>query len=183
MRPIAFGEALPADTRLTLFSDDKPDRFFTKFWMDKTSGVALPLKTGVPTCQVEDEEGRTDYRLMPQPCWLRTVALRSNCSFVNNPNDDLQCRSVSSKTGGNFRKTVPPSESLAVNGPDSGYANPEPFGQGIGFERKRHPLGGQTRLSLPHERDYQGQFSITFIDEGCAWTFPSPGASRPCAQV
>ena len=61
MRPVAFGEALPAGTRLTLFSDDKPDRFFTviKFWMDETSGVALALKTGVPSYQVEDEEGRT----------------------------------------------------------------------------------------------------------------------------
>jgi hypothetical protein len=27
--------------------------------MDATSGVALELKTGVPTYQVEDEEGRT----------------------------------------------------------------------------------------------------------------------------
>jgi hypothetical protein len=27
--------------------------------MDETSGVALALKTGVPTCHVEDEEGRT----------------------------------------------------------------------------------------------------------------------------
>jgi hypothetical protein len=54
MRPIAFGEALPAGTRLTLFSDDKPDRFFTviKFWMDAASGVVLDLKTGVPTYQV-----------------------------------------------------------------------------------------------------------------------------------
>jgi hypothetical protein len=61
MRPVAFGEALTASTRLTLFSDDKPDRFFTviKFWMDETSGVVLELKTGVPTYQVEDEEGRT----------------------------------------------------------------------------------------------------------------------------
>jgi hypothetical protein len=44
MRHVAFGEALPAGTRLTLFSQDKPDRFFTviKFWMDETSGVALP---------------------------------------------------------------------------------------------------------------------------------------------
>jgi hypothetical protein len=42
MRPVAFGEALSAGTRLTLFSDDKPDRFFTiiKFWMDETSGLA-----------------------------------------------------------------------------------------------------------------------------------------------
>ena len=48
--PVAFAEALPAGTRLTLFSDDKPDRFFTviKFWMDETSGVALELKNGVP---------------------------------------------------------------------------------------------------------------------------------------
>jgi len=28
MRPVAFGEALAAGTRLTLFWDDKPDRFF-----------------------------------------------------------------------------------------------------------------------------------------------------------
>jgi hypothetical protein len=61
MRPVDFGEALPAGTRLTLFSDDKPDRFFTvvQFWMDESSGVALALKTGVPCYQVEDEEGGT----------------------------------------------------------------------------------------------------------------------------
>ena len=61
MRPVAFGEALSAGSRLTLFSDDKPDRFFTiiKCWMDAISGVALDLKTGVPIYQVEDEEGRT----------------------------------------------------------------------------------------------------------------------------
>ena len=60
MHPVAFGEALPAGTRLALLSDDKPHRFFTviKFWMDETSGVALELKSGVPTYQVEDEEGR-----------------------------------------------------------------------------------------------------------------------------
>jgi hypothetical protein len=42
---VSFGEALSAGTRLTLFSDDKPDRFFTviKFWMDETSGGA-PFK-------------------------------------------------------------------------------------------------------------------------------------------
>jgi hypothetical protein len=72
MRPIEFGETLPAGTRLTLFSDDKPDRFFTviKFWMDETSGVALALKTGVPTYQVEDEEGRT-HLLIHLPIWGR----------------------------------------------------------------------------------------------------------------
>ena len=60
MRPVAFGKALCAGTRLTLFSGDKPDRFFTviKFWMDAISGVALELKTGVHTYKVEDEEGR-----------------------------------------------------------------------------------------------------------------------------
>ena len=61
MRHVAFDEALRAGTRLTLFSDDKPDRFFTvtKFWMDAPSGVALDLKTGVPTYRIENEEGRT----------------------------------------------------------------------------------------------------------------------------
>ena len=29
-----------------------------KFWMNETSGIALPLKTDVPSYQVEDEEGR-----------------------------------------------------------------------------------------------------------------------------
>jgi hypothetical protein len=60
MRPVAFGEVLTAGTQLTLFSDDKPDRFFTviTFLIDKVSGVALDLKTGVPCYQVEDEEGR-----------------------------------------------------------------------------------------------------------------------------
>ena len=60
MRPAEFGEALAPRTRLTLFSGEKPDRFtVVKCWMDETSGVALALKTGVPTFQVEDEEGRT----------------------------------------------------------------------------------------------------------------------------
>src|SRR5260221_14087214 len=61
MRPVEFGEALAVGTRLTLFSDDKADRFFAviKFWIDETSGVALALRGGVPTYQVEDEEGRS----------------------------------------------------------------------------------------------------------------------------
>jgi hypothetical protein len=63
MRPVAFGEALSSGTRLTLFSDDKPDRFFTviKFWMDATSGVALALRGGIPTYQVEDEESMISF--------------------------------------------------------------------------------------------------------------------------
>ena len=60
MRPVEFGEALAAGTRLILFSDDKPDRLFTviTFLIDSISGVALDLETGVPCYQVEDEEGR-----------------------------------------------------------------------------------------------------------------------------
>jgi hypothetical protein len=65
MRPVAFGEAVPAGTRLTLFSADKPDRLFTviTFCIDKVSGVALDLETGVPCYQVEDEEGRIHLQL------------------------------------------------------------------------------------------------------------------------
>ena len=79
MRPVAFGVPLPAGTRLTLFSDDKPDRFFTviTFYMDKTSGVALELKTGVPTYQFEDEDGRT-HILMHVP--------------IEEENEDRWCR-------------------------------------------------------------------------------------------
>jgi hypothetical protein len=60
MRPVEFGEAVPAGTRLTLFSADRPDRFFTviTFCIDRVSGVALDLEMGVPCYQVEDEEGR-----------------------------------------------------------------------------------------------------------------------------
>ena len=60
MRRVEFGEALAADTRLILFSDDKPDRLFTviTFLIDAVSGVALDLEAGVPCYQVEDEEGR-----------------------------------------------------------------------------------------------------------------------------
>jgi hypothetical protein len=56
MRPVQFGEALPARTRLVLFPRDKRARLFTviKFWKDKTLGAALDLKTGVPSYQVED---------------------------------------------------------------------------------------------------------------------------------
>jgi hypothetical protein len=60
MRRVEFSEAVPAGTRLTLFSADKPDRLFTviTFCIDKVSGVALDLETGLPCYQVEDEEGR-----------------------------------------------------------------------------------------------------------------------------
>jgi hypothetical protein len=45
MQPIAFGEPLAGGARLTLLSDDKPDRFFTviKFWIDETWGVAVAI--------------------------------------------------------------------------------------------------------------------------------------------
>jgi len=47
MRPVESGEALAAGTRLTLLSDDKPDRLFTvlTFLIDAVSGVALDLET------------------------------------------------------------------------------------------------------------------------------------------
>lgn len=63
MRPVEFGEALAAGTRLTLFSHDKPDRLFMviTFLIDAVSGVALDLNTGVPCYQVADEEGRIHY--------------------------------------------------------------------------------------------------------------------------
>jgi hypothetical protein len=60
MRPVEFGEELPAGTRLTLYSHDKLDRLFTVFksWIDETLGTSLELETGVLSYQVEDEEGR-----------------------------------------------------------------------------------------------------------------------------
>ncbi|SRR5260221_10307440 len=86
MRPVAFGEPLPAGARLTLISDDKPDRFFTviKFWMDETSGVALALKTGVPTYQVEDEEGSTHLL-------IRVLAFQGFRYFLGRFRKHLSC--------------------------------------------------------------------------------------------
>jgi hypothetical protein len=57
---VEFGEALAPGSRLTLFSDDKPDRFFRviKSWIDQTLGESLALRTGVPSYEVEDEKGR-----------------------------------------------------------------------------------------------------------------------------
>jgi hypothetical protein len=70
MRSVALDEPLPAGTRLTLFSDDKPERFFAviKFWMDETSSVALALKTGVPSYQVSKTACRAEG---PPPQGLR----------------------------------------------------------------------------------------------------------------
>ena len=66
--PVELGETVPAGTRLTLFSADKPDRLFTgiTFRIDKISGVMLALETGVPSCEVEDEKGRI-YLLLHLP--------------------------------------------------------------------------------------------------------------------
>jgi inner membrane protein involved in colicin E2 resistance len=60
VRPVAFRRSFVCRNSPTLFSDDKPDRFFTviKFWLDETSGVALALKTSVPSYQVEEVQGR-----------------------------------------------------------------------------------------------------------------------------
>jgi hypothetical protein len=56
MRPVEFGESLVVGTRLTLLSDDKPDRLFIviKSWFDETLGVSLRVNPGVPTYQVAD---------------------------------------------------------------------------------------------------------------------------------
>jgi hypothetical protein len=55
----ARGKQLAVGTRLTLFSNDKPDRFFRviKFWKDETSGIALALKTSL-FYRSEDYKGR-----------------------------------------------------------------------------------------------------------------------------
>jgi hypothetical protein len=97
MRIVVFAETLPASTRLTLFSDDKPDPFFTvtKFGMDATSGVALDLKTGVPTYQIEDEEGtthliihlpiqeQTEYRwCLWRPEWVMVVFVSRRGTWI-----------------------------------------------------------------------------------------------------
>jgi hypothetical protein len=60
MRPVEFGESLVVGTRLTLLSDDKPDRLLIVItsWMDETLGASLRVEPGVPCYQVEDEEGR-----------------------------------------------------------------------------------------------------------------------------
>lgn len=67
MRPVGFDEALPAGTPLILFSDDKPARLFTviNFWIDETLGDSLALQIGLPSYEVEDEEGRIDPLLHP----------------------------------------------------------------------------------------------------------------------
>jgi hypothetical protein len=80
MRPVGFGEAVPAGTRLTLFSDDNSDRLFTviTFCIDKVSGAALDLETGVPCYQVEDEEGRIHLLLhLPIEEWSELSGVAS----------------------------------------------------------------------------------------------------------
>jgi site-specific recombinase XerD len=44
------GKTPAAGSQLTLFSDDKPDRFFTviKFWTDSTLEASLALRSNVP---------------------------------------------------------------------------------------------------------------------------------------
>ena len=57
---VAITPIYAAGTRLTLFSKDKPKRFFTviKSWIDQTLEASLRLAPGVPCCHVQDEEGR-----------------------------------------------------------------------------------------------------------------------------
>jgi hypothetical protein len=60
MLTTTIGQRLLCGTRLTLFSDEKPDPLFTviKFWIDQTLGASPALENGVPSYEVEDEEGR-----------------------------------------------------------------------------------------------------------------------------
>ena len=60
MRPVEFGENLPPGTRLILFSDDKPDRFFTvlEFTLNSEVGSLAGFGCAVPSYRVQDEEGR-----------------------------------------------------------------------------------------------------------------------------
>jgi hypothetical protein len=60
MRPVEFAKNVPPGTRLILFSDDKPDRFFTvlEFKLDPQLGSLAQLGRAIPTYRVQDEEGR-----------------------------------------------------------------------------------------------------------------------------
>jgi hypothetical protein len=60
--------------------------FFTviKFWIDKTSGVALELNTGVPSYHVDDEEGQnafTDPSANRGGTWRPLVPLAARAEF------------------------------------------------------------------------------------------------------
>jgi hypothetical protein len=63
MRPVEFGEAVPAGIRLTLLSADRPDRLFTviAFSIHKVSGVALNLESGVPSYQSKTRKAESIY--------------------------------------------------------------------------------------------------------------------------
>jgi hypothetical protein len=56
MRPLAVGESPPAGTRLTLFSDDKHDHFFSYHILDgRNLGPCPRAQDRVPSYQVETE--------------------------------------------------------------------------------------------------------------------------------
>ena len=58
MRPVAFGEALAAGTRLTVFSNDKPDRFFTV--INPANAGAIPARRSIPILHCSDFEDEDD---------------------------------------------------------------------------------------------------------------------------
>ncbi len=78
MRPVEFGENLLPGTKLTLFSHDKPDRFFTvlEFTLDTELGSRTGFNCAVPSYRVLDEEER-EHLLINEPeeeeWWLRHV--------------------------------------------------------------------------------------------------------------
>ena len=51
MRPVEFGEALTPGSRLTLFSNEEPDRFFTIIGLDWLSFLARALLLPGPRAQ------------------------------------------------------------------------------------------------------------------------------------
>lgn len=76
------GDASPlvtrsAGTRLTLFSDHKPDSFFAviKFWLDEISDVALALKTGMDRHQPFDTQRTRIFSLSEG--FVRALSSRS----------------------------------------------------------------------------------------------------------
>jgi hypothetical protein len=68
MRPVEFGEDLLAGTRLTLFSDDKPDRYFTvlESMLESSIGVPSGDLRPWPAYHVLDEEER-EHLLVNEP--------------------------------------------------------------------------------------------------------------------
>jgi hypothetical protein len=60
MRPVAVGESLPAGTRLTLFSDDKHDRFFCHHILDGRNLGPSPRAQRQGFLHIKSKPSKTD---------------------------------------------------------------------------------------------------------------------------